>query len=446
MTDEKKPEIRFQRYEPKGQLTGDLLGFELYLHDFIKDLKTTKPPFVIGLTGEWGIGKTTFMRFVKEELEKPTNKDFQLVGPVELWKYSGNMDLSATLVSTISNFFEKSKKNPEERKTFKALGRKTLKTLLTLVSGSSVGIPGGATIKIDAEKIFSIWKGAEKELHKQFDDLVKKGLEGETSKLIVLVDDLDRCLPDQALAFLEKLRLFFDSRVIFIVALDEDVVADAIKSKFGSDVKIDGHWYLEKLIDRFYSLPVPTPDQFSNFLNQTFKNFFETDNSVFEKLRNIWSSIKRDNPHLWGRKAMWNPRRLQMAVDQITTIFYANRRGGEFKEAAVCLFPLFLLRQSYGELYRAAKNEPFIIRDIALLPGPLAIFPRGYVQKRTKQDEIITKYGQTIGRFTDEPSTIGLCRAVIIATEITKNYFYSDKSKPVVTCLKEYIENFDRYE
>lgn len=65
---------------------------------------------------------------------------------------------------------------------------------------------------------------------KAFEDLLDKaGIE----QLIVLIDDLDRCLPDTAIETLEAVRLFvFTSRTAFVVAADEAMIEYAVRKHF----------------------------------------------------------------------------------------------------------------------------------------------------------------------------------------------------------------------
>lgn len=74
------------------------------------------------------------------------------------------------------------------------------------------------------------------------------------------MDDLDRCLPGKAIAVLEAIKLFLDVKgCIFLLGLDQDVVAKGIKIKyrsFGVDegkgarsaIPIDGDACLEKIV------------------------------------------------------------------------------------------------------------------------------------------------------------------------------------------------------
>jgi predicted KAP-like P-loop ATPase len=69
------------------------------------------------------------------------------------------------------------------------------------------------------------------ELERAFSELSASGV----TRVVVLVDDLDRCLPTNALDVLESMKLFFDlPGFVFVVALDEEVVERAIRAKFTS--------------------------------------------------------------------------------------------------------------------------------------------------------------------------------------------------------------------
>lgn len=93
---------------------------------------------------------------------------------------------------------------------------------------------------------------------KAFDDLLKKaGVE----QLVVLIDDLDRCLPDTAIETLEAVRLFlFTSRTAFVVAADEAMIEYAVRRHFPELPDTTGPQsyarnYLEKLIQIPFRIP-----------------------------------------------------------------------------------------------------------------------------------------------------------------------------------------------
>lgn len=96
------------------------------------------------------------------------------------------------------------------------------------------------------------------EFRKAFDNLLKTaGVE----QLVVLIDDLDRCLPDTAIETLEAVRLFlFTSRTAFVVAADEAMIEYAVRRHFPELPDTTGPQsyarnYLEKLIQIPFRIP-----------------------------------------------------------------------------------------------------------------------------------------------------------------------------------------------
>ena len=82
------------------------------------------------------------------------------------------------------------------------------------------------------------------------------------SRLVVFVDELDRCRPDTILDTLEAIKLFlFKGNVAFVIGADERHIAYAVKSKFADieGIQIDiGKEYLEKLVQ--YPVRIPRLD------------------------------------------------------------------------------------------------------------------------------------------------------------------------------------------
>lgn len=93
---------------------------------------------------------------------------------------------------------------------------------------------------------------------KAFDDLLDKA---GIDQLVVLIDDLDRCLPDTAIETLEAVRLFvFTSRTAFVVAADEAMIEYAVRKHFPDLPDTTGPQtyarnYLEKLIQVPFRIP-----------------------------------------------------------------------------------------------------------------------------------------------------------------------------------------------
>jgi len=104
--------------------------------------------------------------------------------------------------------------------------------------------------------------------------------EDAQGRVVFFIDDLDRCLPEQALALLERIRLFLaveGSSCIFVLGLDPDAIEPIVSSKYAQpsaetraadqqkreDLFTE---YLEKLIQFSIRLPIPAPKNLHNYV------------------------------------------------------------------------------------------------------------------------------------------------------------------------------------
>ncbi|MGZ8631342.1 MAG: KAP family P-loop NTPase fold protein [Actinomycetota bacterium] len=74
-------------------------------------------------------------------------------------------------------------------------------------------------------------------------------------RVVVLVDDLDRCLPEAVTATLEAIKLFLSvPRMVFVLAADQDMVRDAIAVSINSANR--GDRFAARYLDKIIQLPV----------------------------------------------------------------------------------------------------------------------------------------------------------------------------------------------
>jgi len=92
------------------------------------------------------------------------------------------------------------------------------------------------------------------ELRKDFEDILEK----LNIRLVVLVDDLDRCLPETAISTLEAMRLLlFVKRTAFIIAADEQMIRNGVRAHFGNvDLSDD---LITSYFDKLIQVPITVP-------------------------------------------------------------------------------------------------------------------------------------------------------------------------------------------
>jgi hypothetical protein len=261
-------------------------------------ISDSEPQFAIGVFGGWGTGKTTLMAAIKTALPKSSviTVDFNA------WRYEREPQLLIPLLDTIRAELVKWSDDCSanaESKVCELAGRigKVARALATGLS-VEVGLPGAVKVSYEAGKAIeqlsqsadpcqpqSLYAAAFRELAAAF-----SGLEAQPfTRIVVFVDDLDRCLPANALEVLESIKMFFDlPGFIFVVGLDQQVVMQAIRSKFetrieqpgglqttssssaAADLRL-GREYVKKIFQLSFSLPPVLPGQLDELLQSMYR-------------------------------------------------------------------------------------------------------------------------------------------------------------------------------
>ncbi|MEL6702876.1 MAG: P-loop NTPase fold protein [Bacteroidota bacterium] len=261
----------------------DLVNVQ-HLVSAVSDIALTPhlQPVTVGVFGPWGSGKSSVMKMVREEVEAT---DGIVCVPFNGWLFEGYEDAKAALMGTILDELEdnltlKGKtldlaKHLRKRIDWLRLMGMAGKNLLsfTLTGMPSPDTVGQAAVTVaehakslDIDEVKKLVKESPEEdsnprkTVREFRDDFARLLEHSNVKsLIVLIDDLDRCLPDTVIETLEAIRLFlFVPRTAFVIGADEYLVQHAVKMRFpevkGSQYDV-GRDYLEKLVQ----VPVRVP-------------------------------------------------------------------------------------------------------------------------------------------------------------------------------------------
>lgn len=259
----------------------DFLDFD-YLIGVLKDIIDNEDllPATIGVYGDWGSGKSSLIKLAINDFEE--NEDIVCLN-FNAWLFESYEDAKASLLGSIlDKICEEKKLTQKATDIVNGLYKSIDKLKLfkkSFLFGMDIATTGGLfsalsillneSVKEDHTKIKDKIKeniknemkensirNDIKEFRKQFDDLLE---ETKIDKLIIFIDELDRCSPDTILSTLEAIRLFlFTGNTVFIIGADERQIAYAVKNKFkeikGQEIDI-GKEYLEKLIQ--YPIRIP---------------------------------------------------------------------------------------------------------------------------------------------------------------------------------------------
>jgi len=317
-------------------ISDDRLNRKLFV-DIIKEVILTETNInTIGILGDWGQGKTSVMKFIQNQLKAEPEKKVISVW-FDSWKYEKEESLFIPLLATIYK---------EVSKTWDSSLRKTYETLIKDAFVITKALTGFALSvltqgRMDIEKLEQyekqyLEKGKNlittidqytsviESLTTGFEEFIKKVCEKQKAeKLVIFIDDLDRCLPERVVDFLEKLKVFFKAKnCIYVLAIDPKVIIQAIKQKYPSIRDEDCFEYINKIIN----LPLKLPEVQGQFYDK-FLEHIESQGINLELDRNrIQGCIVNARLH--------NPRKLKKALNNYIFIKWLRDRKvlGERKD------------------------------------------------------------------------------------------------------------------
>ena len=267
------------------------LGYRLGpVYDIVRN-RATDTPLAIAIRGEWGVGKTSAMRWLEARLlewnehldERPDALEKAVrVLPVWFypWKYQDREDVWKGLVAEVIIACLKRKQTElgnravqEQIKKLSFLGSGVRR----LLTATKLQIGGGPLkVTLDGAKLLKSNPSKDDEPEAAFLNTYEKALKdwvkgalGNDDRLVILIDDLDRCLPEVALQVLEALKLYLDSeKIIFVLGIDRTVVDQIVRKHYG-DLGVDAVKSAEYL-DKMFQVEVvlaPSYQETGNFFD-----------------------------------------------------------------------------------------------------------------------------------------------------------------------------------
>lgn len=254
----------------------DLLGFDA-VAEVVTRVVTSGglDPVTVGIHSAWGGGKSTALNLIAARLQRVGHI---VVVRIDPWEFENTEDLRGTLIAQVLNELEgrieKDVTEPSVRK--KAAERlndlrrriawgRVAQVLVTSAVKLSPDVPGLIEALTPKPREADAGDGEGPQgmagFRDQFGTLITEV--GGITKVVVLVDDLDRCLPPTIMGTLEAIKLFLSvKKMAFVIAADEDLIRAAI------DVQMEGaakggfaKLYTEKIVQLPVSLPLLSVEQ-----------------------------------------------------------------------------------------------------------------------------------------------------------------------------------------
>lgn len=225
---------------------------------------------VVALSGEWGSGKTTFIKMLMQKMVNEGGHPLYF----NAWENDYVSDPLVALLAELKDLSPQSSKWNDViangGKIIASIATSAVKTLAKDKLGIDsdavdVGIDEvGKLLRDDIEE-FSKQKTTFAEFRKALQNYIAENTT-EDLPVVFFVDELDRCSPRFSVLVLERIKHLFDiPNVVFVLSVNKKQLEYAIQGYYGS-ASIDAGNYLRRFIDIEYSLPRPKGDDYCQYL------------------------------------------------------------------------------------------------------------------------------------------------------------------------------------
>jgi len=322
-------------------------------------IKSSPPNFTLGVYGEWGIGKTTLMKAIdanlkKEYLSKNESPIFTIW--FNAWKFEREQSpITHSLMKSMA--FEM-----EDHKIYKTVAQEIFSAIkifdenvqsLQFSAQSSDDVKQNMLEKLKYhEKIQkdSIYYNGISKINNKISQI--RSEKGSEFRVIIFIDDLDRCSPDKTIELLESIKMLLEVEgFIFVVALSYDSVTRLITNVY-NDTGIRGEDYLKKIIQLPVTVPPWSRENFTELISE----------KIAPRLNDEYSKFVLENPGILSQVSNSNPRQLKRFINNVIIAFETFAKNEYSKITLDEIFLVKILKSEWPDFYQQIiKNEEFRI-------------------------------------------------------------------------------------
>jgi|SRR5690554_213728 len=339
--------------------------------DVLTDIVRTNPNgFVLAIDNKWGTGKTTFVNMWRNKLKK--KEDFKTLY-FNAWENDFENNPFVAITAELKELL-----GEEDSKTFKAvlekgsmIAKSALPSILKNLAKKHGGEELAEALEKTSEGILASFgddiqdyierKKNIKDFHTQLENYIAEN--SNEQPIVFIIDELDRCRPDYAVAVLENIKHLFSVKgIVFVLSIDKEQLGHAVCGVYGSE-KMDSNEYLRRFIDVEYSLPVPELKNYLAYLMEVhnLNEFFSLGIRKGEVLKGETDNFIKVAIFLFKLKGI--TLRQQEKIIRHAGITLRSFTSNAFIIPELLIY-LIYLRSIYGDIYSQIRNRELSHKDL----------------------------------------------------------------------------------
>lgn len=336
--------------------------------DLLTTLSDARSSCTFAIDGKWGTGKTFLLNMLEPQLRNYQAGERFMVFHYNCWQYDYYDEPLVAIVSSMLDNINKYTQffSSEIRKKiqsgFVSIAKQVLKKVACSFVESKIGIEADDLSSLVEKMQETASQNVEEQheydkyyaFHKVIEEArVELSKLAEEQTLVIVVDELDRCLPDYAIKTLERLHHLFAglNNTVLIMALDKAQLGHTIKKIFGEDTDCDA--YLQKFIDFILKINAGT-------VNDSFFEKYSDYITLFDESKlEPWSGIHNYIAALFSEMEIRRQEHLMKKVHIIHKLLFGSLKDKDF--SFLC-FELLLAVLSEKSI--AKETAPFYYHEV----------------------------------------------------------------------------------
>lgn len=290
----------------------DRKAFVKQIVDLAMVLSEKRKNCCFAIEGEWGSGKSFVLENIQEclqpEQSEETGTDRFFIVRYDCWKHDYYEEPIVAIISVLRDQIDQYINlltDDAKRALLKTVKNAITKIAVeTIKSKTGIDIDGIAEAPEGDEKIYDKYFGFQKVV-KEVQNQIEKI--SQTQTVVIMVDELDRCLPLYAIKILERIHHVFNEieNVVVIVAMEKKQISNSLHQIYGDEMDVDrylkkiiafsfkldngsAHNFIEKYASYMEMFEIKEKDELEEFLKEITVNIdIRTQEKIFEKAENL---------------------------------------------------------------------------------------------------------------------------------------------------------------